>query len=84
MIWDFLNAIMAGTAAALQSLWISLPTSPIYLPAGLVTTITPLLHTMAWFWPVQASIDFLLVYFLAVGALVITLAVKQFIEAVIP
>lgn len=84
MIWDLLNGLVDSVAAAIHSFWSVLPQSPIYLPSSLVTSLTPTFHTVAWFWPVQASVDFLLIYFAAVFLLIVALALKQFVEAIVP
>lgn len=84
MLWDFLNSFIASTLAVVHSFFALLPQSPVFIPSDVVTAITPLLHTAAWYWPVSASITFLAGYIVAVGILITVLLVKQFIEAIIP
>jgi len=84
VIWDLLNLVIQTALTFAHSLFALLPQSPIYIPSSIVTDLTPIMHTAAWWFPVAGAVSFFGVYLVAVTILIGVLLIKQLIEAAIP
>jgi hypothetical protein len=78
MIWDIINAILAAILSVARGVYAALPQSPIYVDTSVIASITPLLHTVAWMFPVTGMIGFAAAY---LGALLVVVLIQQVMAA---
>jgi hypothetical protein len=84
MVWDVLNFVLQAAVAALHSAYALLPASPLYIPSSMPTDLATPLGYAAYFLPVSLMLGTLVLYVAGVALFVGVLAVKQFVEAIIP